>query len=207
MNYLAHLFLSGDDEEIILGNFIGDYVKGHNFKKYSENVKKGIILHRNIDMFTDKNPVFRASKSRFKGIYGKYSGIMADIIYDHYLAMNWGLYTVKSLDDFVNQIHEILKKAYGILPPVVKSFIPSFINNDWLNAYKTIEGIEIVLDKMSKRTSLPDETKTAIRIFRDEYEYIEEEFLAFFPALMKFVSGKFKIEFRDMPDSISGTHG
>jgi acyl carrier protein phosphodiesterase len=195
MNYLAHLFLSGDEEEVIFGNFIGDYVKGHNFRNYSEKVRRGIILHRNIDMFTDNNSIVRASKSRFKEIYGKYSGILIDILYDHYLALKWEDFTSRSLDEFVVIVHNVLKKFHDILPEEVKSFIPSFINNDWLNTYKSIEGIEIVLDKMSKRTSLPDETKFAIQVFREEYEYLEEEFLAYFPTLMDFVTKKFGIKF------------
>ncbi len=195
MNYLAHLFLSGDDEEIIVGNFIGDYIKGHNFSNYSDKVRRGIILHRNIDMFTDNNSIVRASKSRFKDIYGKYAGILVDILYDHYLALKWKIFTSRSLDDFVILVHKVLKDYHDILPEQVKAFIPSFINNNWLNTYKSIDGIEIVLDKMSKRTSLPDETKFAIQVFREEYDYIEEEFLAYFPALMDFVTRKFGIEF------------
>jgi acyl carrier protein phosphodiesterase len=195
MNYLAHLFLSGEEEEVVIGNFIGDYVKGHNFRYYSEKVRKGIILHRNIDMFTDNNSIVRASKSRFKDIYGKYSGILIDILYDHYLALKWKEFTYRNLGDFVIFIHHVLRKFHDILPEEVKSFIPSFINNDWLNTYKSIEGIEIVLDKMSKRTSLPDETKFAIQVFREDYDYIEEEFMAYFPTLMDFVTKKFGIEF------------
>ena len=195
MNYLAHLFLSGKNEEVIVGNFIGDYVKGHNFNRYSENIKKGIILHRNIDMFTDTNRIARASKSRFLSVYGKYSGIIIDILYDHYLALKWSNYTSLKLEKFVDYIHSILERDFDLLPDEVKAFIPSFINNNWLNTYKSIEGIEIVLDKMSKRTSLPDLTKNAIKIFRDEYDFIEEEFLAYFPTLMDFVTTRFGIEF------------
>jgi acyl carrier protein phosphodiesterase len=206
MNYLAHLFLSVDDEEVIVGNFIGDYVKGHNFRNYSDKVRKGIILHRNIDMFTDNNSIVRASKSRFKEIYGKYSGILIDILYDHFLALKWELFTSINLDEFVVLIHHTLDRFHDIMPVEVQAFIPSFINNDWLNTYKSIEGIEIVLDKMSKRTSLPDETKFAIQVFREEYDYLEEEFLAYFPTLMDFVTKKFGIEFPGAGRSVSGAH-
>ena len=206
MNYLAHLFLSGDEEEVIIGNFIGDYVKGHNFRNYSDKVREGIILHRNIDMFTDNNTIVRASKSRFKDIYGKYSGILIDILYDHYLALKWEEFTSRSLDDFVILVHKVLKKFHDILPEEVKAFIPSFIKYDWLNTYKSIEGIEIVLDKMSRRTSLPDETKFAIQVFREEYDYIEEEFLAYFPTLMDFVTKKFGIDLYSTGEGVSGAH-
>ena len=30
MNFLAHLYLSGDNPRLMVGNFIGDFVKGRN---------------------------------------------------------------------------------------------------------------------------------------------------------------------------------
>ncbi len=194
MNYLAHLYLSGSNEEILIGNFIGDYVKGRKYKKYSENIKKGILLHRNIDMFTDTNTIVRASKSRFKSKYGKYAGVLVDIFYDHFLTLNWNKFSSLSLDTFIKNVHEVLNKKFEYLPQKVKAFVPSFIENDWIGAYRTIEGIELVLRKMSKRTSLPDQTGFAIKTLKEDYEFLDEEFLSYFPILIEFVSDKFEIK-------------
>lgn len=195
MNYLAHVFLSGNNEEIIIGNFIGDYVKGRQFKKYSESVKKGILLHRNIDSYTDKNKIVRKSKSLLKRKYGKYSGIIIDIFYDHFLTRNWNKFSGQSLTGFTEDLHKILNKYSGILPDKVKLFLPSFIDHKWIKTYKSVKGIEIVLQRMSDRTTLPDETDFAIGILKDHYVSIEEDFLDYFPCLMKFVSEKFNISF------------
>ena len=62
MNFLAHLYLSGNDENIMIGNFIGDHVKGNNFLKYDESIIFGIKLHRMIDAFTDSHPLVEESK-------------------------------------------------------------------------------------------------------------------------------------------------
>ncbi len=194
MNYLAHLYLSGQDEEILIGNFIGDYVKGHNFRNYSEKIKSGILLHRNIDMFTDTNTIVRASKSRFTEKYGKYSGILIDILYDHFLTVNWHKFTSYNINRFVVKVHKILDKYFESLPPEVQQFIPSFINNNWLVAYQSVEGIEVVLQKMSRRTSLPDHTEYAIHVLRDEYDFLDEEFMTYFPLLIEFVRKKFNVE-------------
>ncbi len=88
MNVLAHIYLSGDSEKIILGNYIGDYVKGRDYLKYPELIRKGIIIHRHIDAFTDSHPVVHRSKIFFTRKYHKYSGVVTDIIYDHYLTRN-----------------------------------------------------------------------------------------------------------------------
>ena len=85
MNVLAHIYLSGDSDKIIIGNYIGDYVKGRDYLNYPELIRKGIILHRYIDMFTDRHPVVHRSKIYFSRKYHKYAGVITDIMYDHYL--------------------------------------------------------------------------------------------------------------------------
>ena len=49
MNFLAHIYLSGDDEDIILGNFIADRIRPSQEEKYAERLHVGIQLHRFID--------------------------------------------------------------------------------------------------------------------------------------------------------------
>lgn len=193
MNYLAHVLLSGNNEEVVIGNFIGDYVKGAHFKKYSESIRKGILLHRGIDLFTDRNKTVKKSKSLLKKKYGKYSGIIIDIFYDHFLAKNWHKFSSQSLKDYTQNLHKILNKYFEILPVEVKKFIPSFINKDWIKTYKSIEGVEKVLIRMSSVTTLPDETDYAINVLRYNYNEIEDDFLNFFPELVEYVTGKYDI--------------
>lgn len=193
MNYLAHVFLSGDNEEVIIGNFIGDYVKGRRFKEYSESVRKGILLHRGIDLYTDRNKTVRKSKSLLKKKYGKYSGIIVDIFYDHYLTKNWHKFSSQPLNDFTQNFHNILYKYFEILPEEVKKFVPSFINNDWINTYRSVQGMETVLKRMSSATTLPDETDYAIEVLGNNYNEIENDFLNYFPELVSYVIKKFNI--------------
>ena len=193
MNYLAHVFLSGNNEEIAVGNFIGDYVKGEKFKKYSESIKRGILLHRIIDQYTDRNITVKKSKSLLKNKYGKYSGIIVDIFYDHFLAKNWHIFSSQSLKDFTQNFHKILCKYFEILPEEVKKFVPSFINNNWIETYKSVEGMEMVLKRMSDVTTLPDETDFAIKVLTSNYKEIENDFLDFFPELATYVTKKFNI--------------
>ena len=193
MNYLAHVLLSGDNEKIKVGNFIGDYVKGEHFKKYSESIKKGIILHRSIDQYTDRNKTVKKSKSLLKKKYGKYSGIIIDIFYDHFLTKNWDKFSSQSLKNFTQNLHNILNKYLEILPEEVKRFVPSFINNDWIKTYKSVEGIKIVLERMSHVTTLPDETDYAINVLNNNYTEIENDFLNYFPELARYIAKKFNI--------------
>lgn len=196
MNYLAHIFLSGIEEEIMIGNFIGDYVKGSNYNKYPDLIKKGILLHRRIDSFTDKHKIVRQSKSYFLKPYQKYSGIIIDILYDHFLANNWEVFSSQPLDDFKKDIFNCLKKNYSVLPERVQFMVPSFIKNDWIGVYKSTDGIITVLKRMSMRTTLPDHSELAREILRKYYVQLESEFLTFFPEIIKYVVYKKAVTIR-----------
>jgi acyl carrier protein phosphodiesterase len=193
LNFLAHIYLSGDSDEIKIGNFIGDYVKGRNHEKYPELVRMGIILHREIDTFTDSHPVVNQSKMLLKRRFRRYSGVIVDIFYDHFLASNWSRFSKHPLPQFVTNMYEILVNNYFILPNEIKTFLPFFIINNWLESYNSIEGIERVLRRMTKRTSLPNETTFAIAELRENYHLFRDDFQDFFPQLIAFVEQKHSI--------------
>jgi len=195
MNFLAHVYLSGTSGEIQVGNFIGDYVKGNAYLKYPEEIKKGIILHRAIDNFTDNHPVVNASKSHIKDRYKRYSGIVVDIFYDHYLASEWDNFSTQALPQYVKAVVRRLVKNYLILPAKVKKFLPYFLHNKWYELYTSIAGIKTVLARMSNRTSLPDETEYAIKILTDNYQTFREEFYTFFPQIINYVKEDHNIIF------------
>jgi len=196
MNYLAHIFLSGTEDEVMIGNFIGDYVKGKDYNKYPDAIKKGILLHRRIDTFTDKHKIVSQSKSYFARRYHKYSGIIIDILYDHFFANNWDSFAAQPLNEFKENVFDCLKKYYSILPERVQFFVPSFIKNDWIGVYKSQEGIITVLNRMSMRTTLPDYSEFAREILRKYYVQLESEFLTFFPEIIKYVVNKKGIRIR-----------
>jgi len=191
MNYLAHTYLSGENDDVKIGSFLGDWVKGSDYLKYSENIRTGILLHRNIDMFTDQHPVFLLSASRFQSRYARYSGVITDIIYDHYLASNWKDFCDTPLRDYVNRMHNVMLNNFEILPERLKNFLPEFMNERWIERYATLEGIRDVFDTMSKRTSLPNETEFAIGVVEAFYNDFRHEFFNFFGQLIEFVETKF----------------
>src|SRR5437868_2883707 len=86
MNFLAHAWLSFHQPEILVGNMISDFIKGKKRFDYIEAVQKGIMLHRNIDTFTDEHEATKQAKQFFKPAVGLYAGAFIDVAYDHFLA-------------------------------------------------------------------------------------------------------------------------
>jgi len=196
MNFLAHLYLSGESEKIMVGNFMADYVKGRKHENYRSDIQKGILLHRSIDFYTDTHPLVSQSGQYFREVYRKYSGVVTDVIYDHFLAKNWELYHQQALPIFVSRCHEALVKNYLVLPNRVKMFLPFLIKSRRLETYAEIEGLRTALNIMIRHTSLPDNTDLAIDVLLENYDAIESEFHAFMKDIIAYIVNEKEIELR-----------
>lgn len=184
MNFLAHLYLSGTDPDIQLGNFIGDFVKGRNLtEQFEASIAKGIELHRAIDDFTDKHPIVKLSKLRLRAKYRHYAPVIIDIFYDHFLAKNWDRFNETFLPDYAEGIYAMVMSRESVLPEKVKWMMPYMIKGNWLANYARIDGIGRVLSGMSRRTPYDSKMHEAVEELNLFYSDFEQEFLAFFPQL------------------------
>jgi acyl carrier protein phosphodiesterase len=193
LNFLAHIYLSGDSREVLIGNFIGDYVKGKHFDGYPDAVKQGILLHRSIDSFTDGHAITRSSKKIIADKYGLYAGIVVDIYYDHFLSANWDRYSKIPLREYIHDRYRMLDSGSSIFPAGVKSWFPYFIKSNWLETYTTMNGLTKVFKRMSYRTSLPDHAEYAISQLQQNYEWMKGNFFEFFSELCRMVMEKYDI--------------
>jgi len=132
MNFLAHLYLSGDSEGLIVGNFIGDFVKGKNYQNYPDEVAKGILIHRKIDSYTDQHTVVKQSIARLRPFYGKFSGIVVDMFYDHFLAIHWQKFHTFPLPVYCKETYDLLLKHEPSFPLRAKNVLPYMIQHNWL---------------------------------------------------------------------------
>lgn len=188
MNFLAHLYLSGENDDIRLGNLIGDFVKGKDYDKYPPLVRKGILIHRKIDSFTDAHPIVRKHKTLFSPRFHKYSGIVTDIIYDHFLADEWLMFSDVKYEEYLDNVHEGLMSRLDMVTDEMQYFINKFVKNKWLKSYDNIEGIRSVLIGMSKGTSLPPEAEFGILILKNHYRELRHDFLDYFPQLIAYIN-------------------
>lgn len=179
MNYLGHIFLSGNDEQIMTGNFIGDYVKGQQVQHYPDAIKQGIIMHRSIDYFTDNNQHWQKIRELLRPAYGRYAGVVADLFTDYVLAHNWNTISNIRLDRHSKWAYASLLHNYNYLPDSVKGFLPYLIQHKRLQSYATFEGIATSLKIMSIRTSLPDHTIKAMTLLHNEHTLINNYGMAF----------------------------
>ena len=187
MNFLAHLYLSGKDEQLMIGNFIADSVKGSSYQKFPDGIKKGILLHRAIDFYSDTHPVFLKSVKRLRPNYRKYAGVIVDIFYDHYLAKNWKDYSDKPLEKYASEVYSLMLKNIFLMPQKSLLFLKYAIRTNRLVSYGTKDGIAEVLFGMSHRTTFKSNMELATEELKKYNSEFENEFKLFFEDARKFV--------------------
>jgi acyl carrier protein phosphodiesterase len=185
MNFLAHIYLSGENDLLKIGNFMADSIRGHSYDDYPTEIRKGILLHRSIDSFTDMHPVYRQSKHRLHEKYGHYSGVIMDIFYDHYLAKNWKTYSDEKLEDYAEKFYTLLTNNQELLTDRAKGMLPYMIGRNWLVSYATIEGLEMIMFQMDHRTKNRVDMHESIVELKQFYTEFENEFTLFFEELRK----------------------
>ena len=186
MNFLGHIYLSGDDDQLIIGNFIADCVKGKKYLDYPVGIQKGILLHRSIDSFTDNNTHIQQIKTVLRPTYKLYSGVVTDLFVDHYLAANWLNFSKKPLKEYSEEVYKIFQLNYEILPAKIQGFLSNLIERNRLLSYSEISGVEEALMIMAYKTSLPGKSAEAIKILRGNYDELKTLSLQFVTEVSSF---------------------
>lgn len=173
MNYLAHAYLSFGNQEILAGNMISDFVKGKKKFDYPEKIHKGIILHREIDRFTDNHHTTKLAKEIFRPVYRLYSAAFVDVVYDHFLATDEELFTDESLRLFTEEVYSMLSRSLKIFPEKFSGMFPYMQSQNWLYNYRFRWGIEKSFGSLVRRAAYIEESDTAFALFNENYELLK----------------------------------
>ena len=192
MNFLAHAHLSFGIDDVIFGNFVADSIKGKSYEKFRDDIRYGILLHREIDSFTDNHDLFKHSRDTVRPHFGKFSGIVMDIYYDHFLARNWSQYSDTELSAFSTRVYLILARRFGLLPPRIKRLLPFLIGQNWLSGYANITDLGRVFRGMDRRTGHISGMDYAIEVLKENHEILFQDFKEFYPQLEKYSTEVFE---------------
>lgn len=187
MNYLAHVFLARETSETIVGGLLGDFVKGGAACGYPDEIRAGILLHRQIDRYTDGHAIVRASRGLIGAPRRRFAGIMVDVFYDHFLARHWARYSPTPLREFTQQIYAILAPHRATFPDRLQRVLPRMIADDWLGSYGQIQTVDAALKGIARRFKQYGRARTlecAVADLEEHYTQFENDFLVFFPDLM-----------------------
>jgi acyl carrier protein phosphodiesterase len=192
MNYLAHAYLSFNDEPVLVGNLISDFVKGKRKFNYPEGVQKGIALHRAIDEFTDSHDATKIAKDIFRPHYRLYSGAFIDVVYDHFLATDPNEFSEVGLKDFSEKVYTVLDKNENYLPDRFARMFPYMKMQNWLFNYRTLGGTESSFGGVVRRAQYLTESDTAAFLFEEHYKDLKYCYQNFFPQVKSFAYSIYK---------------
>lgn len=201
MNFLAHLYLSGNDTDIRLGNFIADHVKGNQIHSYPAAIQKGIKLHRRIDFITDTHESWKACRELLRPSFGRWSGVATDVMLDYILAKEWQTYSNRPLKGFTRTFYFQMLQHYHILPSSVRGFLPFMIQSNRLYSYGTDEGIIRALEIMCSYTPMQGNPTFALSIVKENYDIFSVGLKKLLGTLTKLAENEFAINI-SMPHNV-----
>lgn len=190
MNFLGHFYLSHHDSDLLIGNFIADFVKGKKYKDYPPRIAEGIMMHRHIDHFTDTHALVRQGRQRLFDKYRHYSGVIIDMYYDHFLANLWKDYSEISLISFSEKAYQTIESHFEVLPAKSQHMFPFMKKRNWLLAYATTNGLGQALTGMSKRINYDSKLEESIDELHEYYDLFKEEFQQFIVEIKKHFDNK-----------------
>src|SRR5512133_1219413 len=184
MNFLFHMLLSGEDEQMLAGNFMGDFVKGPLLDRFSEGIRQGLTLHRRIDSFATRNDLFQCSRRRLAPHYGLYRGVLVDLFYDHFLVTEWSRWSDEPFDTYLARTRSIIEQQRAELPERLQKIVPT-ISGELLPSYATVSGIGIALERMSRRVTRANPLSGGEDQLLQHYEDLRADFRGFMPQVQR----------------------
>lgn len=183
MNFLAHIYLSGSNPDVLLGNFMGDQVKGRDLSRFSPGVRTGLQLHRRIDHFTDTHSLTREARKLLQPSMRKYAGVVLDVFYDHFLATSWTKHHHLPLEEFVQDAYDLIERRSEELPERTRFLFGYMKEQDWLGNYVEIDGIERALQGLSRRAVNGAQMAHSKAELLNNYDVLSNNFDVFFPLI------------------------
>lgn len=185
MNFLFHMLLSGDDEHLLVGNFMGDFVKGRLEGRFAPRIRQGVMLHRRIDSFADRHSIYRQSRQRLAAQYGLYRGVMVDLFYDHLLMNSWQKWSPEPFDAFLLRSRGIIECHHHALPEEMQPLV-RVIFDELLPSYGSVKGIGSAFRRMSRRLSRPNPLSGCEVELCRQFDGLQQDFMELTPALFSF---------------------
>ncbi len=184
MNFLAHIFLSGNKDHLLVGNFLADYLNNRQVSALPRPIQEGIRMHRKIDSFTDQHEEVRNSVLKLRPFHGKFAPVVLDICYDYVLAKNWDKYSEINLIDYTASVYKVLEENIYLMPAYLQERLPRMIADNWLVKYGTLNGLRFTFERMKMRTKYPQYFEGAVDHFMADYDFYEQAFNRFFPNMI-----------------------
>lgn len=186
MNFLAHFHLAWPDSTLIAGGLEGDYFKGPVNAETAPVLARGIQLHRTIDAYTDAHPAVAEVRRQFPAHLRRYSGILIDLAFDHYLTLHWSQFSPLSLADFNARVYEVLQSNEPELSAGSTKMMNRLLEYDILNRYHQWQTVTATAARLGERFQRGNPFLNLEEELEPVKTRLERAFIEFYPQLQIF---------------------
>lgn len=176
MNYLGHLYLSGNDPQLMQANLYGDFIKGSQLEALSEDIRKGVLLHRNIDHFIDHHETVHQLLPVLRPELPRVAPIAIDIFFDHLLALNWQEFHPQPLNEYLRAVYAHFNPHDDRYSVEFRTFLERLIHHNWISHYPTLDAIERMSGNISRKLSFPNKLADGKTVFLNHEKAITAAF-------------------------------
>ncbi|MEM0914896.1 MAG: ACP phosphodiesterase [Planctomycetota bacterium] len=207
MNYLAHLVIAERVEAssgFLLGSLLPDFVRGR-IDGVPGAVARGAAMHRWVDRVTDSDPDAGRTRERLRERHGRFSGILADVLFDHCLARRFTQWQGEEVDAAIDRYHIAIHASLDDAPPGARPGLSRLVEAGWMRHYAELDGIRWVLGLMEQRLSMRFKRSVHLSHAADTFAEldgaIQADFDVFFDRLRRRVDAEVDV-FRTETQSI-----
>lgn len=188
MNFLAHSLFARGNAERIAGQFCGDFVRGSDLSQYSLNTRVGILMHRQIDAFTDSYPGLVPMRDLFEKPHRRFAGIITDVLFDYFIADDWHAHSTIGFAEHIQSIHNALAEQRHAMPKNLNRFADFLVNEQVFESYQSFDGVQLTLQRLSHRSDRFSVLSTAGDVVEPMLPLLRAGFDDFFPELKRHVA-------------------
>ena len=184
MNYFAHLCLAKDTPESLVGNLLGDFMRGVDPRALPLPVYRGLENHRKVDRFTDTHPLIRELKELFDPDCKRFAGIALDIYFDHLLIKHWAHLEARKLDQVNEHFYSTLSNNLHLMPSErMQTVCSRIVSGRWFDAYAHQHNALEAVRRAATRIRFANSFDRACSDLLKNQNDIESTFLQFYPEL------------------------
>jgi len=185
MNFLAHLHLAKLADSSLLGNILADFVRGNPDELYPPHIVSGIRMHRRVDSMTDRLPEVKQAQRLFRPEYRRVSAITLDIVWDHFLSLNWDRIEPQiALKDFLQLSANDITPHLPDMPERFQNINRYLWSERWMERYAELPFIGKVLNGMAQRRPKLAALADSFVDVENNYDALEVLFWQFYPNMM-----------------------
>jgi acyl carrier protein phosphodiesterase len=186
MNFLAHFHLAWPDEGLVAGGLEGDFYKGPMRGDLPPAIERGVKLHRAIDAYTDNHPLIQQLRRDLPQGLRRYTGILIDLCFDHFLSLHWATFSDIPLSRFNEGVYRSLSTHEHALSDGSRKMLARLVEYDILGLYLDWDTVPATAARIGTRFKRHNPFEDIDRELAPAKHQLEQAFLAFYPQLQAF---------------------